>query len=313
MLSVLEICGVFFLISLISYCVPALLPKIFSPQDLKKRYPNADWALVTGASSGIGLAIAKKLSSQGFNVVIVAYPDDTLKKAVPELETMFPERKFISVGVDLSLPDLSFMKEVKEKTKDIDISLIFNNAGYLKTGFYTENSFEQQLANHQTNCTAVIAITHHFLKQMLDKKLKGCLCLTSSPAGFMPSPFVVSYGSTKAFLTEFALSIAPEIGPDGIDVTVLHPSPVNSNFYARKDIHMIDTLSFMKSKSTSPENVADSLFRCIGRSLICDQGWYTISTRLLLKLIDVNFMAQIILVFAPWLPDYKQMKALKKD
>ena len=76
------------------------------------------------------------------------------------------------------------------------------------------------------------------------------IVFTSSPAGFMPCPFSSMYGATKAFLTEFASSVAAEVRADGVDVTVVHPSPTNSNFYARKDTHALDALAFFKSTAT---------------------------------------------------------------
>ncbi len=72
----------------------------------------------------------------------------------------------------------------------------------------------------------------------------------------MACPFSSMYGATKAFLTEFAASIAPEVRADGVDVTVVHPSPTNSNFYARKDTHALDALAFFKSTATGPERIA---------------------------------------------------------
>ena len=132
------------------------------------------------------------------------------------------------------------------------------------------------LANYHCNATAGIELTHHFLTKLLASGRKGCVVFTSSPAGFMPCPFSSMYGATKAFLTEFASSIAAEVRADGVDITVVHPSPTNSNFYARKDTHALDALAFFKSTATGPERIARKALQCVGRQVVCDQGYYSI-------------------------------------
>ena len=186
---------------------------------------------------------------------------------------------FRDVGVDLSLPG-GYMKSIIDATSDVDIQIVFNNAGYIKTGFFCDHPVEVQLANHTCNATAAVEITHHFVSIMLKKKLRGCVGFTSSPAGFTPCPFSVMYGATKAYLTEFAASLAPELKPDGIDVCVVHPSPVASRFY--EGTHSIGILLFFKGTATGPDRIANALFASMGRTVIRDQGYYPPMTKLLL-------------------------------
>ena len=103
------------------------------------------------------------------------------------------------------------MKQIDEATSDIDIQIIFNNAGYILFGLFANKSMVSQMTNYHVNCTTAVMIAHHFSKKMLDKKLKGCLSFTSSPAGQMPGPMAALYGATKAFLTNFATSLAAEL------------------------------------------------------------------------------------------------------
>jgi short-subunit dehydrogenase len=291
------------LISFASYLIPNILLKFFGPQDLAKKY-YASWAVVTGGSSGIGKAIVEKLAAQGVNVVIVAFPDKLFDPAMEGFKKSFPKLQFRGVPVDMSKPE--FMKEVIKATEDIDVSLVFSNAGYIKTGFFADGPVEAQLANHHVNATAAVYISHHFVKQMQEKRLRGCICFTSSPASFMPCPFSALYGATKAWVTEFAMSLAAEVKSSGIDVCVVHPSPIASNFY--EGTHSLDALIFFKNTASGPENIANALFSAVGRSVVRDHGYFPVVVRLLLKILDLNLLADIICLFAESTGDFKKMK-----
>lgn len=143
---------------------------------------------------------------------------------------------------------------------------------------------------------------------MQKKGLKGCVTFTSSPAGFMPCPTSLMYGSTKCYLTLFAMSLAAEIRADGIDVCVVHPSPVQSNFY--QNAPKLDAVEFFKSTATGPETIVNALFGAIGRTVVRDQGYYPAVVKLLLKIVEVNFIADITAMTASNLGDYKNLKAM---
>ncbi|DBA75427.1 TPA: hypothetical protein ACH3X1_010687 [Trebouxia sp. C0004] len=213
--------------NVIAYLVhQTLLAYFFKARNLKRRY-NAKWALVTGSSSGIGKALATRLADQGLNVVLVAKPDDLLDATHTELQTTYPKLQFRKVAVNLSESG-AYLGPIKEATDDIDVQLIFSNAGYILTGFFEKWTLEHHLQNIECNSTSAVAITHHFLAQLIDKQLKGCIVFTSSAAACIPSPFGVTYAATKSFLSSFGASLAPEVKHLGIDVMVAHPSPVSS-------------------------------------------------------------------------------------
>merc|ERR1712176_246901 len=107
------------------------------------------------------------------------------------------------------------------------------------------------------------------------------------------------------------MSLAPEIRADGIDVCCVHPSPVASRFYEKT--HALDALVFFKSTATGPESIANALFSTIGRSIIRDQGYYPTAVKILLKIVDVNFLADIINMTAQHLGDFKAMKAKEAE
>jgi NADPH:quinone reductase-like Zn-dependent oxidoreductase len=115
------------LIWLTGYLIPQIYMAIRPVPNLKKKY-DATWSLVTGAGSGIGKALAFKLASQGLNVVVVSLDDDYLKQTMKELKEHYPDLEFRSVAVTFS-PGVPYLEKIIEATKDIDINIVFNNAG----------------------------------------------------------------------------------------------------------------------------------------------------------------------------------------
>lgn len=307
--KLVKVFGVLGLVSAATYLVPALYQKLFHwEQNLQTKY-QAKWGLVTGGSSGIGLALVEKLAQQHVNVVIVAFPDSTFKKNFETVKAKYPSVQFRAVEVDLSAQNSAYLPIIIEATKDLDIQIVFNNAGYIKTGFFCDSSVQDQLKNHTCNATSAMEITHVFAAKMLEKKLRGCIGFTSSPAGFTPCPFSVLYGATKAYLTEFATSVAAELRSDGIDVCVVHPSPVASRFY--EGTHKIGVMEFFKGTATGPEKIATALFQSMGRTVVSDQGYYPLVTRMLLKVLDYNLFADLTCRSASILPEFTELRGKK--
>lgn len=140
-----------------------------------------------------------------------------------------------------------YMPDIIKATEDIDVQVVFNNAGYIVTAFFDHTTLDAQLANMECNATSCVKITHHFLQQMLQKKLKGCFVYTSSVSGYIPNPFAVMYGATKGFVSQFAASLAIEVQSQGIDVLAVHPSPVASNFFDK--VRVLKAVTMMTSSS----------------------------------------------------------------
>lgn len=295
-------------ISFISYILLFVLDGyIFCEQNLKKKY-NSSWAVVTGASSGIGRAITEKLAKQGVNVVMVALDDDLFKSTFSAVKKQFPDVEFRQVGVNLGAR--GYLEEIQKACVDIQPNLIFNNAGYVRTGMFADSSLDAQMANYECNATAPMIITHFFLNQMLDRKQCGAIFFTSSPAGMFPNPTAALYGATKAFLTEFAASIAPEVKADGIDVLVVNPSPVDTGFYSGNK-HNIDAMKFFQRTATSPQVIASCFFRSIGRTVVHDQGYFSICARSILKILDFNFLAALFPFVIHTSADYHKSKRIR--
>jgi len=127
----------------------------------------------------------------------------------------------------------------------------------------------RNLRNYETNATCAVKITHHFANKMLDRGDRGLITFTSSSAAFLPNPLASIYASTKAFLTSFGASIGAELRPLGIDVVVVHPSPIASRFL--ENAQGFSAALASGKVAVPPSVIADALFRAAGRFVIYDQ------------------------------------------
>ena len=284
-----------------TYWIPKLIISILPTQNLKRKY-GAEWALVTGSSSGIGKSIAKCLAKDGLNVVLVALQEPLLDETFEELKATFPDRKFEKIGVNLGAP--GYLGKIADATKSLNIQLIFNNAGYMLTGFFDKTPLTKLMMNHECNATSAMQITHLFVTRMLEANKKGCVVFTSSAAACQPTPFSALYGATKAYISSFAANIAVELHSRGIDVLAFHPSPVATNFYDKA--HKLDALAFFMNFAVQPDSLPNEMFKVVGRAVWWDSGSVAVGFRMLLKVFDYGFFAALISRFAHTMSDYKK-------
>jgi len=167
------------------------------------------------------------------------------------------------------------------------------------------------LANVECNATSTVNITHHFIGQMVQKKMKGCIVFTSSVAGFIPTPFAAMYASTKAFVSQMAACIHIEVQNLGIDVCAVHPSPVASNFYDKVE-HKIELMEAAQKSAVPPEDLPNEIFKSIGACALRDLGGMALGTRMGTFFLPYNFFTKCFALAAPFLPDYKKHNAARK-
>jgi len=288
---------------MVAYLIPQIYMAFRPVPDLKTKY-NAEWALVSGAGSGIGKALSFKLASQGLNVVLVSLDDNFLKETMKEIRAAYPTQQFREIGVNFA-PGVKYMDQIIKATKDIEIPIVFCNAGFMVTGFLDQAPIEKLLANVECNATSAVNLAHYFVKPLISNKKKGCIIFTSSVAGFIPTPFAAMYASTKAFVSQFASCLYIEVKPLGIDVVAIHPSPVKSQFYSGLD-HKVDMIEAAAKSAAEPGDITDDFFRSIGAgSAYRDLGALAWSTRMGTFFIPYSFFAGLFAAAAPFLPDWK--------
>ena len=291
---------------LLTYAIPFTTTVLPVP-DLKKRY-GAEWAMVTGGSTGIGKAIVEKLAKQGLNVVVVALGADKrqsfLKDTCAEMREKYPDCEFVAVPANFS-PGQNYMEAIEKATADKKIQIVFNNAGYIVAEFFNQVSVERHLANVECNAIAPVRIAHYFISKMIESNTKGCIVFTSSAAAYMPAPFSSMYGSTKAFISAFGAALQVENASRGIDCCVVHPSPVASQFY--NGIKPMKALEFFNPFQVKPDALPDEIFRSIGRVAWRDIGFIAIAFRVLFSIINFNFAVMFASVLAPkTMPDFQK-------
>jgi len=181
-------------------------------------------ALITGASSGIGLDMARYLATLGYDLILVARDKENLQKLQEEL----------SVEVKIIIADLSDMNKVKEAyvlTKNDNIDILINNAGFGDCGLFDETDLNKELNMIDLNIKAVHMLTKLFLKDM-KKRDSGHILNVSSSSAYMPGPLMATYYSTKAYVLRLTTSIYEELRrkKSKVRVSCLCPGPVATNF-----------------------------------------------------------------------------------
>lgn len=186
------------------------------------------WAVVTGASSGIGAALAAELAARGHRLLLVARRKDRLEKLAEEL------RQRHRVEVTVRECDLSDRAERAGLCRDLsvlDIGVLANNAGFTTCGPLAESDPLRESQEVEVNVVAVHDLTLAVLPGMLARR-SGRILITGSTAGMQPVPTAATYAATKAFANTFAQSLHGELRGTGVSCTLLAPGPVRSEFMA---------------------------------------------------------------------------------
>ena len=187
------------------------------------------WALVTGASAGIGEALAEELAAGGANLVLTARRKDRLEALAQRLTASYKiqTQVFLADLADPSAPEkiLAFTRN-----KGIEIDLLINNAGFGKYGEFHSVPKERLLEMVQVNCSAAGHLTHLFVQGMVARR-RGDILILASTASFQAVPYISTYAATKAFDLLFAEGLAEELKPYGIRVCALCPGSTESEFH----------------------------------------------------------------------------------
>lgn len=224
--------------------------------------------LITGASSGIGEAFARRLAAEKHNLVLVARSEEKLRMLCDELKARHGvSANFIAIDLIDYEADERLFKETESHGLEVD--WLINNAGFGSAGDFATLDLERELEIINLNVCALAALTHRYLQKMRERK-SGTIINVSSAAGFQPLPFMATYAATKAFVTSFTEAIAEENRPFGIHIMALCPGSTKTNFFEASNI---DRPIQVKGQQTV-EEVVETAMNAIksGRTKIVS-GW----------------------------------------
>ena len=215
-------------------------------------------SLITGASSGIGEAFARKLAARGDNLLLVARSEDKLMSLCNELGRLSSIHAQY-VALDLSLPDSPARLFEETERRDLQVDLLINNAGFGSMGDFASLDLATELNMIDLNVRSLVELTQRFLLPMRARK-SGAIINVASTAGFQAVPFMTTYAATKAFVLSFSEGLWEENRPFGIHVMALCPGVTETGFFEAS--HMQRPPARV---SQTPEQVVETALRALKR------------------------------------------------
>jgi hypothetical protein len=263
-------------------------------KSIKFRDAYGPWAVVTGASEGIGRAFAQQVAAAGVNVVLVARRKALLDSFAAELQTTH-QIEARPVALDLSRP--TAWSELMHGTASLDVGLFVAAAGFGSAGRVLESDLASGLDMIEVNCAAVFALSQQFGQRFVTRG-RGGIVLMSSLVAFQGAPFAANYAATKAYVQSLAEGLRAELSPHGVAVIASAPGPIHSGFAGRAHMKM--------GLAQTPALVARGTLRALGRRGTTRPGWLSkllwYSMAVLPRAFRVQIMKQVMRGMALGLP-----------
>lgn len=219
------------------------------------------WAIVTGASDGIGREMAFSLAKRGLNLVLVARRRSILDEVATNLSKAYPIETQV---IDADLSQSAAVKTVIAATDNLDVGLLVASAGFGTAGYFLDMPLDREQNMLDVNCRAVLTMSHHFGRRFAKQK-HGGIILLSSLVAFQGVPLSAHYAATKAYIQSLAEGLHQELAPLGVDVLASAPGPINSGFATRANMQM--------GMALKPEDVAQATLDALGRKTTVRPGW----------------------------------------
>ena len=210
-------------------------------------------ALITGASNGIGLELAKVHASKGDNLVLVARSVSKLEELKSTLESQYKITVHV-IGKDLSLPNAAQNVYNETNNKNIQVDYLINNAGFGDFGLFAVTDWNKEIQMINLNITALTQFTKVFLQDMI-KRGNGKIMNVASTAAFQSGPQMAVYFATKAYVLSFSEAVDNEVRGKGVTITTLCPGATESGFQAAAS--MDENSLFKGKKLPSSKHVAE--------------------------------------------------------
>jgi hypothetical protein len=210
------------------------------------------WAVVTGASSGIGRELALRLAEAGLNLVLVARSRSVLQQMALELSRQ--QRIEVRI-VELDLAQETAVTALETATADLEVGLLIAAAGFGTSGSFLKAQLDQEIEMLNLNCRSLLGLSWSFGRRFA-KQGRGGMVLMSSIVAMQGMPFAAHYAATKAYVQSLAEALSIELAPFGVDVLAAAPAPTHSGFAARAGMRM--------GFAVKPEDVAQPILNALG-------------------------------------------------
>ena len=220
---------------------------------------TTNYALITGATSGIGYELAKLFAKDGYNLAIVARHQEELSSVADEFRQQGVE--VVTYAKDLFIREDAFTLCNEIDQSGIEITVLVNNAGQGAFGLFKNNDINRELDIIELNIASMVIITKHFIKEMIGRN-KGKILNLASIASAIPGPWHAVYHGTKAFILSFSEALRSELKDTAITVTALMPGVTDTDFFNKA--HMTQsTIAQDKNAMSDPAQVAKDGYQAL--------------------------------------------------
>ena len=264
------------------------------------------WALITGASSGIGAEFAERLAARGMHLVLTARREEKLIQLAEELHTKHGTR------CEVIVCDLTKSEQIDHlideiSNRQIDIELLVNNAGFAVVGEFEKTDSQEVLKMIQLNIAALTDLTYRILPDMLDHQ-HGAIINVASVAAFQPVAYMGAYAASKSYVLNFSESLWAEVRDRGVTVMALCPGVTQTSFF---DVAGVPGW-LKKQRSQTPEEVVKTALHALEkRKLYTVSGWRNYFLTLAVRLASRKLAVTESMKY--FRPTSKKKKNVKKN
>jgi uncharacterized protein len=224
-----------------------------------KDVPINQYALITGATEGIGLQLAKTFAEHGYHLVIVARTKETLNRTADSLADTYGIN-VIPIAKDLFEPEAARELYDEVKSHGVTIQILVNDAGQGVYGLFAESDLEKQLKIIQLNISSLTVLTYLFLRDMLERN-EGKILQLASIVSEIPAPLQAVYGGTKAYVLSFTEALINEVKDSNVTITALQPGATDTDFFNKAGAQNSKIVT--ESKLANPADVARDGFNAL--------------------------------------------------
>ena len=222
------------------------------------QHTNNRYALITGATQGIGYQLAKLFASDGYNLIIVARTEEDLQQRTSELAGQYGVQ-VVPIAKDLFQPNAAFELYDAVKQQELLVDVLVNDAGQGQYGLFVEADVHRLLDIIQLNISSLTILTHLFLKDMVARN-EGKILQLASIASQLPGPWQAVYHATKAYVLSFTEALVSELKDSAVTITALQPGATDTDFFNKADMQESKILD---TKLSDPAAVAKDGYQAL--------------------------------------------------